>query len=120
MIIFTSVCSNYGHKARVLAHSVHEHIPDAQVFLCLTERSIPEGLAGDNCFDRIVLSKDIWEGNFDRFIFKHSIVEASTAVKGAFFHWLQKEYPQEEAFIYLLHKVIQCYTLKLFLFHKIV
>ena len=101
MIVFTSVCSNYGHKARVLAHSVHEHIPDAQVFLCLTEREVPESLAADSCFDRILLSKDIWEGNFDRFIFKHSIVEASTAVKGAFFHWLQRQYPREEAFVYL-------------------
>ena len=69
MIVFTSVCSNYVHKARVLARSVHEHIPDAQVFLCLTEREVPESLAGDSCFDRILLSKDIWEGNFDRFIF---------------------------------------------------
>lgn len=101
MIVFTSICANYGHKARVLAQSVHQHIADAQFFLCLTEREVPEALAKDRCFDRIVLSKDMWEGNFDRFIFKHGIVEASTAVKGAFFQWLLREYPQEESFIYL-------------------
>lgn len=101
MIIFTSICANYGHKARVLAKSVKEHIPDARFFVCLTEREIPEALRKDECFDRILLSKEIWNGNFDRFIFKHSIVEASTAVKGAFFQWLQKEYPDETMFIYL-------------------
>lgn len=101
MIIFTSICANYGHKARVLARSVKEHIPDARFFLCLTEREVPDALRADTCFDRIVLSREIWEGNFDSFIFKHEIVEASTAVKGAFFQWLQRNFPQEEMYVYL-------------------
>lgn len=101
MIIFTSICANYAHKARVLARSVHTFIPDATFVLCLTEREIPAALAGENCFDRIVRSCDLWEGNFDRFIFKHDIVEASTAVKGACFRWLMKIYPEEQDFVYL-------------------
>ena len=101
MIIFTSICANYAHKARCLAESVHAHIPDAKFFVCLTEREVPEAMASDARFDRIVLSKDAWDGNFDRFIFKHSIVEASTAVKGQFFRWLQKEFPREDCYIYL-------------------
>ena len=101
MIVFTSICANYGHKARVLAASVKKHIPDARFLVCLTEREIPAAFTKDHCFDRIVLAKDMWEGNFDRFIFKHDIVEASTAVKGAFFQWLMKEYPNEDAYVYL-------------------
>ena len=85
MIIFTSICTNYAHKARVLARSIHEWIPDATFVLCLTEREIPAALSADGCFDRILRSCDMWEGNFDRFIFKHDIVEASTAVKGSCF-----------------------------------
>lgn len=101
MIIFTSICANYGHKARALAQSVHQHIPDATFYLCLTEREIPEALKKDTCFDKIVLSREIWDGNFDRFIFKHAIVEASTAVKGAFLRWLQQQHPEESMFVYL-------------------
>ncbi len=100
MIIFTSVCSNYIHKARCLAQSVKQHMPYAQFFLCLTEREIPDG-ASCKEFDQIVLSKDMWPGNFDHFIFKHAIVEASTAVKGEFFRYLLKTYPNEAEFVYL-------------------
>ncbi|UNK18016.1 hypothetical protein MNQ98_26980 [Paenibacillus sp. N3/727] len=100
MIIFTSICANYVHKARTLAESVKEIIPDATFVVCLTERElIPQ--VEYPYFDRIILSKEVWEGNFDRFIFKHTIVEASTAVKGQFFRYLYKEFPNEEKFIYL-------------------
>jgi hypothetical protein len=118
MIIFTSICANYLHKARTLAKSVKEHMPDANFIVCLVEN---EAGAAGNCeyFDRVVLAKEAWEENFDefmygghiikasdkvyfeRFIFKHSIVEASTAVKGQFFRYLFTDYPQEDKFIYL-------------------
>ena len=84
MIIFTSICANYLHKARTLAKSVKENIPDATFVVCLSEREmLPE--FDYPYFDKVVLAKDASEGNFDRFIFKHAIVEASTAVKGQFF-----------------------------------
>lgn len=100
MIIFTSICANYLHKARTLADSVKEHMPDARFVVCLVERQSKPAFEHAT-FDRIVLAKDAWEGNFDRFIYKHAIVEASTAVKGQFFRYLFKEYPQETQFIYL-------------------
>lgn len=100
MVVFTSICANYTHKARCLAESVKRHMPDATFVVCLTERSIPQNVPNEN-FDSIVLSKDMWEGNFNQYIFKHSIVEASTAVKGQFFRYLYKTYPQEDQFVYL-------------------
>lgn len=100
MIIFTSICANYAHKARVLAESVKENVKDAKFFVCLTEREVPDIIKAD-CFDEIVLSKDMWPGNFNQFIFKHAIVEASTAVKAHFFQYLLKTYPEEEFFVYL-------------------
>lgn len=100
MVIFTSICANYTHKARCLAESVKRHMPDATFVVCLTERSIPQNISDEN-IDSIVLSKDMWEGNFSQYIFKHSIVEASTAVKGQFFRYLYKAYPQESQFVYL-------------------
>ena len=100
MIVFTSICENYAHKARTLAESVKKNIPDARFLVCLTERSVSEGM---RCpyFDEVILSKDMWEGNFNRFIYKHAIVEASTAVKGQFFKYLLAAYPEEKQFVYL-------------------
>lgn len=100
MIIFTSVCANYIHKARTLAKSVKDHIPDATFIVCLVEREIDPKVYCEY-FDSVVLAKDAWEGNFERFIFKHTIVEASTAVKGQFFRFIYKKYPDEHNFIYL-------------------
>ncbi|RHK00938.1 hypothetical protein DW089_08860 [Acidaminococcus sp. AM05-11] len=100
MVIFTSICSNYLHKARTLAKSVKENISDSKFLVCLVEDSIPQN-ASYEYFDEIVLAKDAWEGNFERFIFKHSIVEASTSVKGQFFRYLYKKFPNESQFVYL-------------------
>lgn len=100
MIVFTSICTNYAHKARSLAESVKQNMPDAIFLVCLTEREKPAAM-DYKYFDDVVLSKDMWEGNFDRFIFKHAIVEASTAVKGQFFRYLLKRFPDEQQFVYL-------------------
>lgn len=100
MVIFTSICANYLHKARTLAQSVKENIPDAKFIVCLVEREIKSNYT-NQYFDEVILAKDAWEGNFERFIFKHSIVEASTSVKGQFFAYLYKKYPDETEFIYL-------------------
>ena len=32
MVVFTSICTNYAHKARTLAESVKKNIPDAKFF----------------------------------------------------------------------------------------
>ena len=100
MIVFTSICTNYAHKARTLAKSVKENIPDAKFIVCLTEREVKESMDYPY-FDEVVLSKDMWEGNFNRYIYKHAIVEASTAVKGRFFQYLIKNYQDENKFVYL-------------------
>ena len=100
MIIFTSICTNYAHKARTLAESVKKNIPDAKFLVCLTEREVPKSM---ECpyFDEVILSKDMWEGNFNRYIYKHAIVEASTSVKGHFFKYIIEHYPNEDKFVYL-------------------
>ena len=36
MVVFTSICANYLHKARVLARSVKKYIPDAVFIVCMT------------------------------------------------------------------------------------
>ena len=72
MVVFTSICANYLHKARVLARSVKKYIPDAVFIVCMTERGLTDSMR-DDAFDSVVLSKDMWEGDFDAYIFKHAI-----------------------------------------------
>jgi hypothetical protein len=84
-----------------LAESVKRHCPNARFVLCLAERSVPEAAALYPHFDDVVLAKDAGWENFDRFMFRHAIVEASTAVKPRFMQYLVENYEDESKFVYL-------------------
>jgi hypothetical protein len=101
MLICTSICANYLPKAMALAESVKAVNPDHHVLVCLTEREIPEPAANFACFDTVIRSQDLGFANFEAFIFKHSIVEASTAVKGQLFRYLFEAFPDQDGYVYL-------------------
>ncbi|MBP3983144.1 hypothetical protein J5837_01800 [Pseudoxanthomonas helianthi] len=101
MIYFTSICSNYLPKAMALAESVKRNCRDAVFVLCLVEREAPQVALDFPHFDHVVLAKDADWGNFDQFMFRHSIVEASTAVKGQFMRNLLDRFPEADKFVYL-------------------
>lgn len=101
MIYFTSICSNYLPKAMALAESVKRHCKDATFVLCLVEREVPQVARDFPHFDEIILAKDAGWDEFDRFMFRHSIVEASTAVKPQFMRNLLVRFPQNDKFVYL-------------------
>lgn len=84
-----------------LAESVKRHCPGAKFVLCLVERDVPEVAATYTHFDEVVLAKDAGWDNFDRFMFRHAIVEASTAVKAQFMLNLLERFPGESKFVYL-------------------
>ncbi|MFZ7111361.1 MAG: hypothetical protein ACOWYE_06735, partial [Desulfatiglandales bacterium] len=80
---FTSITANYLPKARVLAKSVKRHDPGAVFFLMLSDR-MPEGVKiEDEPFDRVISIDDLGIPDRDAWIFKHTVVELCTAVKGA-------------------------------------
>ncbi|WP_240415741.1 glycosyltransferase [Paenibacillus periandrae] len=101
MIVTTSICANYLPKAMVLAKSLKETNPNTQFIVCLLEREIHPAARSCEHFDNVVLAKDLGFEHFDKFIFKHSIVEASTAVKGQLFRYLFRDYAAEDHFVYL-------------------
>lgn len=101
MIITTSICANYLPKAMALAESVKRCNPDHRFVLCLVEREVPPEAAAFAAFDQVVLSKDLGIDGFASFMFRHSIVEASTAVKGHLFEHLFLRFPDESRFVYL-------------------
>lgn len=96
MVVYTSICMNYLPKALVLAESLKRHNPDILFYIVLLEREIPKEITKDmyKNVDKIILAKDLGYEDFDKFIFKHSIVEASTSVKG-------------QALVYLLENVAE-------------
>ena len=101
MIYFTSICSNYLPKAMALAESVKRHCKDATFVLCLVEREVPQVARDFPHFDEIILARDAGWEEFDKFMFRHSIVEASTAVKPQFMRNLLVRFPEKDKFVYL-------------------
>lgn len=101
MIYCTSICSNYLPKAKVLAKSLKQHNEGATFVICLLERTTHPAAKDIDSFDFVILSSELGIENFDSFMFRHSIVEASTAVKGHLFKELLKRFPQEDKFVYL-------------------
>jgi hypothetical protein len=85
MHFLTSITANYLPKARVLAKSVKRHNPEAIFHLVLSDK-VPEGFKLDSePFDSLILIEDLGVPDLDSWIFKHSVVELCTAVKGPAF-----------------------------------
>lgn len=84
-----------------LAESVKRHCPNARFILCLVEREVPGVAAAYPYFDEVILAKDAGWESFDSFMFRHSIVEASTAVKPRFMQHLVERHQEESKFVYL-------------------
>jgi len=100
MQAFTSVSLNYLPKARVLAHSLKQHHPDAGFHLVLSD-ALPEWLADSPApFDSIIHIEQLPVPNLKGWIFQHSLVELCTAVKGEACRWLADHYPHEPLFYF--------------------
>lgn len=83
MDVFTSVTANYIPKARVLAWSVKKHHPEARFHLILSD-TIPEWLGSEKePFDSVITVEELPIPDKKRWLFKHSLVETCTGVKGA-------------------------------------
>lgn len=84
MLVYTSICMNYLPKALILAKSLKEFSSDVTFCIVLVEKEIPDVWpeVANDFVDEVILAKDLGFKDFDKFIFKHSIVEASTSIKG--------------------------------------
>ena len=96
MIVYTSICMNYLPKALCLGESLKKTNPNIKFYVVLLEREISDEWPDEanKLIDKVILAKDLGWNDFDKYIFKHSIVEASTSVKG-------------QALVYLLENVAE-------------
>ena len=101
VIIATIACNNYLPKAMFLAQTARAHHPDATIILGLVEKSIHDHALGCGLFDRVVLAADLYEDDFEPFVFTHDVIEASTAIKPRLLRWAFSEYPDERLVVYL-------------------
>ena len=88
----TIIAKNYIPMARVLAESWNKHHPDAPLFVLLLDS--PEGFFSpeDEQFTTLLIP-ELGIPNLPGFLFKYSILEASTAVKPYFLRHLFADYP---------------------------
>lgn len=100
MIIYTSINWAYLPKARLLAKSVKQHIPDATFVLAMLERNFDDPTLIDPDFDVVIGPDELGIPNLDAWIFTHNVVEACTAQKGRVLQILLDRYPTE-AVVYL-------------------
>jgi hypothetical protein len=79
--VFTSIVSNYIPKARILARGLKRFHPDFCFHLVLSD-AVPDWLNLEDDFDSIITIADLGLENPAQWVFKHSLVEVGTGVKG--------------------------------------
>jgi hypothetical protein len=103
--IFTSISLNYLPKARILASTVKKFHPDWIFHLLISDRAMDQNdptaeiIPSRSQFDRIIWIDALDVDNLPGWIFKHSVMEICTAVKGPFLQQLIRE--GAERIIYL-------------------
>ena len=100
MLVFTSCLANYLPKARILGKSLKKIHPDWTFVLVLGEPWPLDEPQTEEPFDRIVYYEELGIKDLTAWLFRHSIVEICTAVKGfAVCHFFEKY--QSDKVIYL-------------------
>lgn len=97
MDVFTSITLNYLPKARILAQSLKKFHPDWTFHLVISERSdaLTRGansiVLEEHLFDHVVWLNECDIPDQSAWIFKHTVVELCTAVKGYYLHHLAQK-----------------------------
>jgi lipopolysaccharide biosynthesis glycosyltransferase len=97
MIVFTSITLNYLPKARVLANTLKIHHPDWEFHLVVSDRISTLNKTtnlidfSSEPFDKVIWIDELKVPNFNNWVFKYTVVEVCTAIKGLYLQKLEKE-----------------------------
>lgn len=103
-IFYTSICANYFGKALTLAASLKQAHPNSRFVIGLVERDIPPAFDSVNfpAVDEVILARELMpDDRFEAWVFRYSIVEAATAIKGILLKYLYESHPSIDRFVYL-------------------
>ncbi len=88
VLCYSSFTFSYLNRARVLFQTLRRFHPEWELVALMTDRP-PHGFffnIAEEPFDRVVWAEDLGIAEFPAWLFKHDVVEVSTAVKGPFLH----------------------------------
>jgi hypothetical protein len=89
---FTSFTFSYLARAKILVQTLRAVHSDWTIWAVIVDEPIDgEDFGLTQVFDRVVYAKDLGFSDFRKWLFKHDIVEASTAVKGRMLHHLLEQ-----------------------------
>jgi len=85
VVCFTSLTLGYLPRARVLAETLRAAHPDWRLWAVLVDRVPPAFACRDAfaAFDTVLDAEDLGIARFRAWLFRHDLIEACTAVKGA-------------------------------------
>lgn len=101
MIIFTIIAANYFPRALKLAESIRNSDLKARLVLYIVELPGTLPVTAGTAFDDVLHVADLAYDAFEAFMFRHSIVEASTAIKARAFLHLLSRFSEERDIVYL-------------------
>lgn len=96
--VFTAAAPNYLGKVRALFSSLRRFHPELVLHLALADRSAGGLDLAAEPFDDLILASELPEGREPGWLFSHSVVEISTAIKGAVACRLLEEPGAEKVF----------------------
>jgi hypothetical protein len=88
VLVYSSFTFSYLNRARVLFKTLRRFHPDWELVALMVDKP-PKGFEFDPAsedFDRVVWAQDLGIPNLSSWLFKHDVIEVSTAVKGPFIH----------------------------------
>ena len=94
MIVYTSITLNYLPKAKILAKTLKQIHPDWEFHLLISDKVPAEKDVfykdefSQSHFDKVIWIEELPIENIKNWIFKHTVVEICTAVKGPYLKYL--------------------------------
>lgn len=105
MIVFTSITLNYLPKAKILAKTLKQFHPNWEFHLLISDKipvdktTIYEAELNQPHFDKVIWAEELPIENIKSWIFKHTVVEICTAVKGPYLKFLADQGHQKIMYI---------------------
>ena len=105
MIVYTSITLNYLPKAKILAKTLKQFHPNWEFHLLVSDKipadktAIYETELRQPHFDKVVWVEELPIENIKGWIFKHTVVEICTAVKGPYLKYLADQGYQKVMYI---------------------
>jgi len=105
MIVYTSITLNYLPKAKILAKTLKQFHPNWEFHLLISDKipsdktAIYEVELNQPHFDKVIWAEELPVENIKSWIFKHTVVEICTAVKGPYLKYLADQGHQKIMYI---------------------